>query len=202
MVGRIICCFANAVLRARFPGQYEDLETGLYYNRFRYYDSGEGCYLSRDPIGLAGGNPTLYGYVGDVNLITDIFRLAPGKAYTLLQAEGSHFGIITTAKDGMKTDLNQLGNLGIGTNDNARIMKDSKLYAFDRYAVIELADIDATKKMQLQEIFRTDFKYHKFNDSCLSHVAKVLQAGGEDIDPKNIRSQIKYMRKKEGSFKS
>ena len=22
----------------RYPGQYEDMETGLYYNRFRYYD--------------------------------------------------------------------------------------------------------------------------------------------------------------------
>ena len=47
----------------RFPGQYEDEETGLYYNRFRYYDSSLGQYTQQDPIGLAGGNPTLYGYV-------------------------------------------------------------------------------------------------------------------------------------------
>jgi RHS repeat-associated protein len=47
----------------RYPGQYEDEETGLYYNRFRYYDPEAGGYVSQDPIGLAGGNPTLYGYV-------------------------------------------------------------------------------------------------------------------------------------------
>ena len=47
----------------KFPGQYEDEETGLYYNRFRYYMPGEGIYTQRDPIGLAGGNPTVYGYV-------------------------------------------------------------------------------------------------------------------------------------------
>jgi RHS repeat-associated protein len=39
----------------RWPGQYEDIETGLYYNRFRYYDREAGSYVSQDPIGLAGG---------------------------------------------------------------------------------------------------------------------------------------------------
>jgi RHS repeat-associated protein len=59
----------------RYQGQYEDAETGLYYNRFRYYSPEEGMYLSQDPIGLAGGNPTLYGYVKDVNSWIDVFGL-------------------------------------------------------------------------------------------------------------------------------
>ncbi|APR75128.1 Rhs family protein [Minicystis rosea] len=46
----------------RWPGQYEDAETGLYYNRFRYYDPASGTYVSQDPIGLAGGLRA-YGYV-------------------------------------------------------------------------------------------------------------------------------------------
>ncbi len=39
----------------RFQGQYHDTETGLHYNRFRYYSPGEGCFVHRDPIRLAGG---------------------------------------------------------------------------------------------------------------------------------------------------
>jgi RHS repeat-associated protein len=60
----------------RYQGQYEDAETGLYYNRFRYYDPSIGAYLSQDPIRLAGDNPTLYGYVHDPNTWIDIFGLA------------------------------------------------------------------------------------------------------------------------------
>ena len=39
----------------RFQGQWEDAETGLYHNRFRYYDPGAGQYASPDPIGRLGG---------------------------------------------------------------------------------------------------------------------------------------------------
>ena len=56
-------------------GQYEDDETRLYYNRFRYYDPRIGNYISQDPIRLAGNNPTLYGYVGDCNKWFDLFGL-------------------------------------------------------------------------------------------------------------------------------
>ncbi|HWU52618.1 MAG TPA: RHS repeat-associated core domain-containing protein, partial [Tahibacter sp.] len=45
----------------RFQGQYFDAETGLHYNRFRYYDPDIGRFVSQDPIGLAGGlNSYLY----------------------------------------------------------------------------------------------------------------------------------------------
>ncbi|SFG44202.1 RHS repeat-associated core domain-containing protein, partial [Proteus mirabilis] len=61
----------------RFAGQYEDEESGLYYNRFRYYDKETGQYLSPDPIGLLGGlNP--YGYVHCPTGWVDPFGLAGG----------------------------------------------------------------------------------------------------------------------------
>ncbi|GKT14118.1 DUF6531 domain-containing protein [Acidovorax sp. SUPP2522] len=52
----------------RFQGQQIDAETGLHYNRFRYYDPHLGQYITQDPIGLDGGvnkyiyplNPIIY----------------------------------------------------------------------------------------------------------------------------------------------
>ncbi|HKX29237.1 MAG TPA: RHS repeat-associated core domain-containing protein [Blastocatellia bacterium] len=46
---------AESANQIRFQGQYEDPETGLYYNRFRYYDPDCQRYISRDPIGILGG---------------------------------------------------------------------------------------------------------------------------------------------------
>ena len=61
-----------------------DEETELYYNRFRYYDSQQGQYTQQDPIGLAGGNPTLYGYVYDTNIELDLLGLLKfGEIYVL-----------------------------------------------------------------------------------------------------------------------
>lgn len=39
----------------RFQGQYFDTETGLHYNRHRYYNPSSGRFLTPDPIKLAGG---------------------------------------------------------------------------------------------------------------------------------------------------
>ena len=55
----------------RYQGQYDDVETGLYYNRFRYYDCSTGLYISQDPVGLAGNNPNFYAYTFDSNVQID-----------------------------------------------------------------------------------------------------------------------------------
>ena len=46
----------------RLPGQYQDPETGLHYNRFRYYSPELGRYLSRDPLTFFAGT-NFFAYV-------------------------------------------------------------------------------------------------------------------------------------------
>jgi RHS repeat-associated protein len=46
---------AETTTPIRFQGQYEDEETGLCHNRYRYYDPETGRFISADPLGLGGG---------------------------------------------------------------------------------------------------------------------------------------------------
>ncbi len=54
----------NFILNIRLPGQYFDEETGLHYNRQRYYDPAQGAYLTPDPLGHPDG-PNAYAYVAN-----------------------------------------------------------------------------------------------------------------------------------------
>jgi len=72
----------------RFQGQYHDSETGLYYNRFRYYSPDEGMYLSQDPTSIAGGL-NLYSYVKDTNIWVDMFGLSGCDTTSKLQAHAN-----------------------------------------------------------------------------------------------------------------
>ncbi|MGY2220383.1 RHS repeat-associated core domain-containing protein, partial [Pseudomonas sp. SDO558_S425] len=75
--GQIAKLDANTVTNPlRFQGQYFDPESGLHYNRHRYYNPDVGRYLTPDPAKLAGGlngyqyvpNPT--GWVDPLGLNT------------------------------------------------------------------------------------------------------------------------------------
>ena len=59
---------ATYTLALRLPGQWEDAESGLFYNDLRYYDPTTGRYLSSDPLGRlaeALGSPNAYAYVNN-----------------------------------------------------------------------------------------------------------------------------------------
>lgn len=53
--GKLIHETGSTTCRLRLPGQLADDETGLHYNRFRYYAPDAGQFISPDPIGFEGG---------------------------------------------------------------------------------------------------------------------------------------------------
>lgn len=62
---------SSVAFNLRFPGQYENRETGLSYNYFRIYTSSIGRYIQPDPIGQSGGiNVYNYSYQNPIR-ITD-----------------------------------------------------------------------------------------------------------------------------------
>ncbi|MFE6890766.1 DUF6531 domain-containing protein [Streptomyces sp. NPDC057694] len=67
---------ATAVTPFRFPGQYEDRETGLHYNYFRHYDPESGRYTTPDPLGLDPA-PNPVAYVDNPQAFSDPLGLAP-----------------------------------------------------------------------------------------------------------------------------
>ena len=122
----------SAFIPFKYQGQYEDAETGLYYNRFRYYDPKAGNYISQDPIGLSGGNPTLYGYVFDTsseidplglsNIFTSSTYQAPGKA---LGGTGNSYKVYQQKID-WDAKFNKAGG-GTETNLEKALRGDSPL---------------------------------------------------------------------------
>ena len=71
----------------RFQGQSFDVETGLHYNRFRYFDPDLGMFTTRDPIGLLGGN-NVFQYAPNPTGWIDPFGLSGEDVTTYYHAGG------------------------------------------------------------------------------------------------------------------
>ncbi|WP_438007093.1 RHS repeat-associated core domain-containing protein [Sorangium sp. So ce321] len=65
---------ASITYAPRFPGHHFDEETGLHYNRFRYYSPRLGRYLQSDPAGQEGG-VNLYAYPANPLVDVDVLGL-------------------------------------------------------------------------------------------------------------------------------
>jgi RHS repeat-associated protein len=63
--GRLVASTGTLTNPFQYTGREFDPETGLNYNRARYYNPATGRFISEDPLGFGGGNPNVYAYVGN-----------------------------------------------------------------------------------------------------------------------------------------
>jgi RHS repeat-associated protein len=63
--GNVTASTGTLVNPFQYTGREFDPETGLDYNRARYYNPATGRFISEDPLGFGGGNPNVYAYVGN-----------------------------------------------------------------------------------------------------------------------------------------
>jgi RHS repeat-associated protein len=181
----------------RFQGQYFDEESGLHYNRYRYYDPHSGRFVSKDPIGLAGGI-NLHQYAPNPLQWVDPLGLTSGKAVITHYDTGSRTGHYTveTHQGERKVHTHQVITDG---NKNTTIIDEKKhnLMGADpiaRRVEIPLPDAAAAQRYQRSVEGGAGGTYDEATNSCMTHVGNVLCAGGVAA-PKNPRGLGSFFKK-------
>jgi RHS repeat-associated protein len=143
---------ADLLQPIRFQGQFFDTETSLHYNRFRYYDSDVGMFVSRDPIGLNGGLNTFQyglnpiGWIDPFGLIS-IHDIALNKAKQLKISQGINDATkISVVRD----KITGKTYTGISGNPYQKISKGLERYLPTKsrtdWKVKNCAEVDALNK--------------------------------------------------------
>ena len=160
----------------RLQNQYADLETGLHYNFFRYYEPDAGRFVNQDPIGLLGGE-NLYAFAPNVKGWVDplgLWAFIPALLSGLLVAGRVAISLLSkVGKMGYKAAKQCVGkckNLGKPKSPD-KLLKNGK---------VDHKDIQAwAKKQNLQNQWKSDpqkfpnggFKYNDGTYSVHGHGA-------------------------------
>jgi len=132
-----------------YTGREFDSEAGLYYYRARYYDSGMGRFLQKDPIGFNGLDLTLYAYVrNNPVILIDPLGLVPPP----VRPSGKGTDICENIKE-----AKFLGSLGIWG---------------------EMAFYDKVKSEGPWDLKRRDPDHKKFEDFGNYHFGVMARAAG------------------------
>ncbi|BFI44266.1 hypothetical protein YKD1_06850 [Yersinia pseudotuberculosis] len=177
-------------------GQYYDTESGLHYNRYRYYDPACGVFISQDPIGLKGGlNP----YQFAVNTLgwVDPLGLQP-KHRGRIQAQGSSLeesfswaqDTPITAKDALKG----LDGLESGLSKKDRQLRKTEFEKARRF--IENAENNGGVDAQVSKTFQVKGTAHERVDIEVNSGKAFVPDPNNNEDSAASTSSCKNKRKK------
>ena len=169
----------------RNQGQYEDEETGLFYNRFRYYDGSSGTYISQDPVRLVGRMPNLYSYVYNSNKYVDVFGLY--FYYQLKDTSGNviYHGI-TDQDIGERMKQHASGNSSQGIQPKT----------FDQVSYLEVDDRAAARNLEGSALYH---EWDNGNQSLLNSRRNPSPNPGyyHSYNPDNIADGRKFLKQSE-----
>jgi RHS repeat-associated protein len=117
----------------RMQGQYFDGETGLYYNRYRYFDPTICAFITQDPLGLSAGENT-YAYAPNVLKWADPLGLSckkTGKGHGLGDATTSPW--LADPRVGVRSHLEEFRNGGSFVTSKStyeRYIKDADMIGY------------------------------------------------------------------------
>ncbi|AXE31031.1 sugar-binding protein [Chromobacterium phragmitis] len=150
----------------RFQGQYHDDESGLHYNRYRYYDPEIGRFISRDPIGLHGGINT-HAYAPNPTLWIDPTGLTrkscpdaldeAQKAAERIRNNGGRLPTATCAVVNRRTGKVYTGTSGVKpTNIDARLASTLPKTSLEPWPTNNCAEVDAMNQALKDGSSRSD----------------------------------------------
>ena len=180
----------------RLQNQYCDLETGLHYNFFRYYEPDAGRFVNQDPIGLMGGE-NLYWFASNITSWIDPLGWQSMSVYGLYRPGASkpfYIGItndITTRQQQHRKSGRLVGN------EQLRVLEDnlseSKARGYEqgcieKYKTLTGERVDRKGGMSDKDYFDPD-KPETRGNKCRSFVRNKTR-------DKKRQANMKYWRKK------
>lgn len=174
----------------RMQGQYFDIETGLCYNRNRYFDPQTCSFISQDPIGLAGGEnvyayaPNVWSWVDPLGLCKEqanvhvAYRKNKPVGHNLIgielpNAETRWFDLVMTEDPG--------GLKGLVKGGQGTILREQSKISRNNLISTRTVDLDSAKAMleKAEALMASDTGgYNILTNSCTSTVSDILKAGG------------------------
>jgi RHS repeat-associated protein len=116
--GLVISQTGSVEFRYGYTGREQDGETGLDYYRARYYDAGNGKFISEDPIGFSAGDANLTRYVGNnpTNWVDPSGEQSKATADVVIYQDRVRTGGLSTGNGWGVNTLRGGGNTGSGGN--------------------------------------------------------------------------------------
>lgn len=177
----------------RLQGQYEDKESGLYYNRNRYFSADFGLFVQPDPLGLRAGI-NLYFYAPNAMIWSDPlglsckFKMQPYR-YSDVRVKGPHGDVIS--KNGYKIT-------------EGRLVIESESLIWKRFG-----DMGKATKKELKEadrLLRNLISDETVMRQARDQVDQVIEDLTRDLTHKNkntrelAKRQLEYFKKMRGLF--